>query len=76
MAIRKPEPKELKACPVGLVLLALEPKANPLDMPVDSLDPAPTALEIDMHDQASGCSRHHYACIECGLPLREGCFHP
>ena len=76
MAIRKPDPKKLKTCPVGLALLALEPKANPLEMAVESLDPAPAALDIDMHDQASGCPRHRYACIECGLTLREGCYNP
>jgi hypothetical protein len=76
MAIRKPEPKELKTCPIGLALLALEPRANPLEMPVESFDPVPAALDIDMCDQASGCPRHHYVCTECGLPLREGCYHP
>jgi hypothetical protein len=59
MAIRKPEPKELKTCPIGLALLALEPTNNPLEMPIESFDPAPTALDIDIHDQANGCPSPH-----------------
>lgn len=72
MAIRKPEPKELKTCPVGLALLALEPKANPLEMPVDSFDPAPMVLDVDGREQTSTCLQHHYICSECGRPMRYG----
>jgi hypothetical protein len=54
MAIRKPEPKEFKTCPIGLALLALEPTDNPLEMPVESFDPAPVALDIDMQIRPAG----------------------
>jgi len=74
MPIGKPKPKKVKICPVGLAIFALEPTLDPLEMPIDSFDTPPIFL-VDLHDQASGCPRHHYACTECGVPLREGCHH-
>ncbi len=58
---------------------ALEPRANPLDMPMGRFDPSPSALGLDDAGEAETCSnprcsRHGVdKCIICGQSLCEDC---
>jgi len=72
MAFRKPRPRKPKESGVDLALAALEPRANPLDMPMARFDPSPTALDLDDGDESETCSNPRCldngveACIVCG----------
>jgi hypothetical protein len=58
---------------------ALEPQANPLDMPMARFDPSPTSLGLDDAEESEMCSNSRCSCravdecIICGQSLCGEC---
>jgi hypothetical protein len=77
MALRSPQHKKPKICPVQMAVAAVEHDGSVMDLPVEGFDPSPTALDLPEQEGGQPCSRCGSpawdTCPTCGSPACEDC---
>jgi hypothetical protein len=75
MALRNPQRKKPKPCPLELAVAAVEHDGSVLDLPAEGFDPSPGALDLpEMEQPCPRCARPAVdTCPECGSPVCGHC---
>jgi len=77
MMTRNLQPRQTGYSVVDIAVAALDGNPNPLDMPMEGIDPSPTSLDMLEGERQEMCSRRmrpaEDTCIICGQPPCDGC---